>query len=89
MNVKKAINSIAEGDSLISIVANDSLKTSEGIVQFSHMIADQYNVGCGSSMAIEHGYEVINTIIKYSDNVKIQTMENLQGLEAILNNPIN
>ena len=53
MNVKKAINSIAEGDSLISIVANDSLKTSEGIVQFSHMIADQYNVGCGSSMAIK------------------------------------
>ena len=88
MNIKEAITSISEKDSLIGEIAKDSLATSTGLVAFAHFIADQFNAGCGASMAAEHGHEVINTIIKYSDNVKMFELQNKQGLEAILSNPI-
>ena len=89
MTIKEAIESISEGNSLISLVAEECLKSLEAMTYFSHDIADQYVAGCGGSMSATHGHEVISTIINFSDAIKIHQMENRQGLAEILSNPIS
>lgn len=65
MDIKQAIGSIAKGNSIMASIAREALKTDTGILDFTRYITDQFNQGNAASMSITHGYDVIDSIVKY------------------------
>ena len=63
---KEAITKIAEGNSIMAQIAEDALYDEQGTLDFCKMILDQFNDGCGGSMAVLHGFEEVNAIISYA-----------------------
>jgi hypothetical protein len=87
MNIEEAIQSIAEGDSLISEIAKESLNSVNGMVYFSFYILDQYEDGNGASMAIDYGFTQVSVITTYARAARILRESNLA--EKDLMNSIN
>lgn len=71
MDIKKAIESIASGDTVMAIVARESLKSDENYIDFTQYITDQFNQGNAATMAASYGHEVVDTIIKHGKSINI------------------
>ena len=63
MTTKEAIQQIAEKDTLVGQLAWNAIEVDD-LEQFTQYIKDQYNEGNAISLAINYGYDVIDTIIK-------------------------
>jgi len=65
--IRKAIRSISKNDTIIGSIAVDALESENGEADFAKYIADQYDQGNAASLVAAHGFETINTILKFNE----------------------
>lgn len=74
MDIKTAIQSMANDTTIIGRIARDSVNDEDKLIEFVNYIYDQFEQGNGGSMAAKHGFEVINKIVDYAEMLREKKM---------------